>query len=47
MKSKVYRMKLTTYKKLRHEFPAEYKESVAHYFERLVKWLDKLKGGQN
>ena len=36
---KFVKMNLKTYKKFRRMFPAKYKESAAHYFERLANWM--------
>jgi len=39
--TKTYRIKLSTYKRLRRVFEAERGETTAHYFERLTKFLEQ------
>ena len=41
LKTKTYRMRLTSYKRIRSSFPAERGESVVAYFDRLSKELGK------
>jgi len=43
MKSEIkhYKMKLTTYKRIRRNFKAQRGETCAEYFERLSKFLDQ------
>jgi CMP-N-acetylneuraminic acid synthetase len=41
MKTITIRMYFETFKKLRQNFPADYNESAAHYFERIAKWFEE------
>ena len=37
---KIIRIKLTTYRRIRHNFRAERGETMASYFDRLSKYLE-------
>ncbi len=41
-KQKIVRMKLSTYLRIRKQFPARRNESAADYFERLAAHLEDL-----
>lgn len=38
---KIIRMRLTTYRRIRRQFPAERGETIQSYFERLSKYIEQ------
>lgn len=41
-KQKIVRMKYSTFLRIKRLFPGERGETMAHYFERLAKFIERL-----